>query len=147
MKGYACYSDEQPLTAGADCLMFQSPGEVSVFEDGVCTNCGRCVRVCPVDLEVNLLGRFSEFNFFDRCAELGVENCVECGLCAYVCPAGRPLVHLLAHAKYSLREAPPEQQTLEQAVACQTCGACSVRLFDVSPSIVNDVNPEDEDQK
>lgn len=147
MTGQACYSVEQPLKADTDCLVVQAPGAVFAFQQGACTNCGRCVRVCPVGLEVNLLGRFSEFDIFEKCAELGVENCIECGLCAYVCPASRPLVHLLVHAKHSLKEAPPERQTLEQAVACQACGACSLRLFDTSPSPETELKPGEKDQK
>ncbi len=104
MHGYACFSDEQPMTATSDSVLVQKPAEVHRFESTACMNCGRCSAVCPVNLEVNLLGRFSEYGIFDKCAELGAENCIECGLCVYVCPARRPLLHLLAHARFVVKE-------------------------------------------
>ncbi len=104
MHGYACFSDEQPMTATSDSILVQNPAEVHRFENTACINCGKCSAVCPEKLEVNLLGRFSEYDIFDKCAELGVENCIECGLCVYVCPAQRPLLHLLAHAKLVVKE-------------------------------------------
>jgi electron transport complex protein RnfC len=87
MNGYTCFSGEQPITSTTDSVHLQRSSQVFVFQNAACTNCGKCNTVCPVDLEVNLLGRFSEYAIFDKCLALGAENCVECGLCAFVCPA------------------------------------------------------------
>jgi electron transport complex protein RnfC len=115
-RGYAAYSDRQPVTRTTEAIRIQEPGEVFSFQNTQCINCGRCNFVCPVDLEANLLGRCSEYGLFERCLALGAENCVECGLCAYVCPAHRPLVQLISHAKSVIKTellaAPEEKETL-----------------------------------
>jgi electron transport complex protein RnfC len=99
LRGYACFSAEQPIAAWSDSVHLQGPEEVFRYDESPCTNCGQCNSICPIGLEVNMLGRFSEYGLFEKCRELAVDNCVECGLCAYVCPARRPLVQYLVHAK------------------------------------------------
>ena len=135
MGGYACFSDEQPLGSDTMSVSVQSPLDVTLFHDTACTNCGKCNTVCPVDLEVNLLGRFSQYNLFDKCRTFGAENCIECGLCAYVCPARRPLVHLIVHAKQVIKAQGPEDENADQDIPCETCeNPCMpLRLFEPAP--------------
>jgi electron transport complex protein RnfC len=135
MGGYACFSDEQPIGSDTMSVSVQSPSNVAFFRDTACTNCGKCNTVCPVDLEVNLLGRFSEYNVFDKCRTFGAENCIECGLCAYVCPARRPLVHLITHAKQVIEAQGPEDENADQGIPCETCeNSCMpLRLFEPAP--------------
>ena len=121
MGGYTCFSDEQPIGSDTMSVSIQSPSDVALFQDTACTNCGKCNTVCPVDLEVNLLGRFSEYNVFDKCRTFGAENCIECGLCAYVCPARRPLVHLITHAKQVIEAQGPVDESADQGIPCETC--------------------------
>ncbi|MBL7211737.1 MAG: hypothetical protein ISS61_05080 [Desulfobacteraceae bacterium] len=132
MRGYACFSDEQPITATTESVHVQEPSEVFFFQNTQCTNCGKCNAICPVDLEVNLLGRLSEYGIYDKCRGLGIENCVECGLCGYVCPASRPLVQFLTRAKQGLSEEAQEPAGMEEALECNACGpVCpAIRLFD-----------------
>jgi electron transport complex protein RnfC len=135
MGGYTCFSDEQPIGSNTMSVSVQSPSDVTFFQDTACTNCGKCNAVCPVDLEVNLLGRFSEYSVFDKCRIFGAENCIECGLCAYVCPARRPLVHLIAHAKQVIEAQGPEDENADKAIPCETCeNSCiPLRLFEPAP--------------
>lgn len=132
LNGYACFSDDQPITPESDSVMIQEPSEVYEYQEFSCINCGKCNAICPVDLEVNMLGRFSEFGIFDKCKKLGVENCIECGLCAYVCPAHRPTVQFLIHAKNVLETEPPADLSMKEALECNICGpSChAIRLFD-----------------
>jgi electron transport complex protein RnfC len=67
-----------------------------------CVNCGRCIDICPVDLQVQLIGRYAEFELFEPTAELGIDQCFECGLCAAVCTARRPLLQYIRLAKAGL---------------------------------------------
>jgi len=132
MLGYACFSDEQPVTSTTESIHIQEPTEIFFFQNTPCVNCGKCNGICPVDLEVNLLGRFSEYGIFEKCRNLGAENCIECGLCAYVCPAHRPLVQLISHAKYAIRTEAIEEVSMEEAMACDACGpVCpAIKLFE-----------------
>ncbi len=98
-KGDACYSIDIPITHDVDLLYVQDADDVFFNENNQCINCGTCVRVCPVDLDVNLLCRYSEFSIFEKCLEMDVKSCIECGLCAYYCPSGRSLVQFIRLAK------------------------------------------------
>lgn len=132
MRGYTCFSDEQPVTSNIDSIHIQEPKEIYLFENTACVNCGKCNAICPVDLEVNLLGRFSEYGIFEKCRDLGAENCIECGLCAYVCPAHRPLVQMISHAKHVIQNEAIEVMGMEEAMACDACGPIcpAIRLFE-----------------
>jgi electron transport complex protein RnfC len=135
MRGYTCFSDSQPITAATDSVHIQSPPDIFLFEDRACTNCGKCNAICPVNLEVNLLGRFSEYGIFDKCRELGAENCIDCGLCAYVCPARRPLLQLISRAKQVIGTTEIERLTAEDILAIEEREHPhpSIMLFETSP--------------
>lgn len=139
MRGVACPDPTRPITPDTRQLVLQAPAEVHHFQVVTCTNCGACDRVCPVDLEVSALGRFAEYDRFDRCADLAVERCVDCGLCAYVCPAHRPLAQYMMHAKQTLWRSPERRQAPMDTMGCNACGpSCpALRLFDL------DAGPED----
>ncbi len=100
-RGTACFNLERPVTEDMDSIYVQhsDKDEVVLDRNNPCMNCGKCVKVCPVDLDVNLVCRYSEFSIFEKCHEMGVEACIECGLCAYYCPSGRSLVQLIRLAK------------------------------------------------
>ena len=133
MRGYACFSDDQPVTATTESLHVQGPSGGFSFQDTQCTNCGKCNQACPVDLEVNFLGRFSEYGIYDKSRALGAENCIQCGLCAYVCPARRPLVQYITQAKQAIRSGLEEPVGMAEAMECDACGpSCpAIRLFDM----------------
>jgi electron transport complex protein RnfC len=136
MKGYTCFSGEQPITSTTESAYLQRASQIFYFQNATCTNCGKCNTVCPVDLEVNFLGRFSEYGIFDKCLTLGAENCVECGLCAYVCPARRPLVQFIVHAKRAIKnEASRRDVHTKEAVAGDTQAPIPppIRLFEALP--------------
>jgi electron transport complex protein RnfC len=135
MNGYTCFSGEQPITSTTDSIHLQRTSQVFVYQNTACTNCGKCNTVCPVDLEVNLLGRFSEYAIFDKCLALGAENCVECGLCAYVCPARRPLVQFIVHAKRAIKTEAIRGESMEEAMLSDIQGPLPppIKLFDTSP--------------
>ena len=119
MRGYACFSDEQPATAAIDSIHVQAPSEVFFYQSKACANCGKCNAICPVNLEVNLLGRFSEYGIFEKCKDLGAENCIDCGLCAYVCPACRPLLQLISHAIHVIQTMTIEPVSTEEMLAIE----------------------------
>jgi len=135
MRGYACFSDEQPVTAATDSIHVQAPTDVFFYQTNACANCGRCNAICPVNLEVNLLGRFSDYGIFEKCRDLGAENCIDCGLCAYVCPARRPLVQLISHARYVIQTTTMEHVSKEDILAIEEGEHPHpvIRLFETAP--------------
>jgi len=101
MRGYTCFDTRIPITDDVDSIYVQhfDLGEVVQNKNHQCMSCGKCVRVCPVHLDVNLICRYSEFSIFEKCHEMGVMVCIECGLCAYYCPSDRSLVQFIRLAK------------------------------------------------
>jgi electron transport complex protein RnfC len=101
LRGYTCFDANIPITDDVDSIYVQhsDANEVIHYWNNQCMNCGRCVRACPVNLDVNLIGRYSEFSLFEKCHEMDVMVCIECGLCAYHCPSGRSLVQFIRLAK------------------------------------------------
>lgn len=101
MKGVAQFSDQTPITYNNGIHLIA--GKVAPFDSiAPCINCGRCTRVCPVNIQVHLVNRMVEFGHLDSARELNPESCHECGLCAYVCPAERPVVQLLHFCNHDM---------------------------------------------
>jgi len=101
MMGFAQYSDQTPLTYNNGIHLIA--GDVSPFDAvAPCINCGRCARVCPVNIQVHLVNRMIEFGQLESARELHPEACYECGLCAGVCPAERPIVQLLHFCNHDM---------------------------------------------
>ena len=102
MRGTAVFSLDGAVDAGIDALTVIPAGAFSAWSPEPCINCGRCIDICPVNLQVPLISRYAEFEFFDRTVELDIDQCFECGLCASVCTARRPLLQYIRLAKSGL---------------------------------------------
>lgn len=114
MKGPASYTEEFPVTAETDAIMIQGADEVAEVLDSPCIGCGKCVGVCPFNLQINLLSRCAEFSHFEKCEELDIDFCIECGMCAYVCPSRRPLVQYVQFAKNEIMKLKAKEQEKEE---------------------------------
>lgn len=101
MMGFAQYSGKTPITYNNG--IFLIAGDVAPFDSSApCIFCGRCTRVCPVNIQVHLVNRMIEFGQIEATRELNPEACHECGLCAHVCPAQRPIVQLLHFCNHEM---------------------------------------------
>jgi electron transport complex protein RnfC len=101
MMGFAQYSDQAPLTYNNGIYLIAD--DVAPFDTiAPCINCGRCARVCPVNIQVHLVNRMIEFGQLESARALHPEACHECGLCAHVCPAERPIVQLLHFCNHDM---------------------------------------------
>ncbi|MFC2146533.1 4Fe-4S binding protein [Acidobacteriota bacterium] len=103
-RGYTNFNTDIPITEDMDSIYIQSLDETVHYHNNQCMNCGKCVKECPVNLDVNLICRYSEFSLFEQCREMGVDVCIECGLCAYYCPSGRSLVQFIRLAKSEIEK-------------------------------------------
>lgn len=101
MTGFAQYSQITPLTYNSGLFLI---AENAAPFDAIapCINCGRCARVCPVNIQVHLVNRMIEFGRLESAAALHPEACHECGLCAAVCPAERPIVQLFHFCNHEM---------------------------------------------
>ena len=122
MRGVAQFSLDGAVDAGVDALMLIPQEKVVPWSDEPCINCGSCLEICPVALQVHLICRYSEFALFERTEEFEIKQCIECGLCAAACIARRPLLQFIRLAKHQLRkesevEPPAAAEQNEQAGA------------------------------
>lgn len=114
MKGFAQYSLEGSVDSGVNALMLIPESSIVPWSEDPCINCGKCIEICPVNLQVQMICRYAEFELFESAEELEVDACIECGMCASVCTARRPLTQLIELAKNEIAKAnvvPSENET------------------------------------
>lgn len=64
-----------------------------------CIGCGRCIAVCPQDLDPMSIYRAIKRHRLSLLEGLQAEKCVGCGTCSYTCPSKLPLSTIIS--KYS----------------------------------------------
>ncbi|OEU51369.1 MAG: hypothetical protein BA861_06465 [Desulfobacterales bacterium S3730MH5] len=103
MRGVATYSEDLPLEPGTDGIVVQDEADSAQVTDYPCINCGECIRICPVNVPVNMLVRFLEARLYeDAAAMYDLHCCIECGLCSYVCVSRIPIFQYIKLGKYEL---------------------------------------------
>ena len=103
MTGSSVYSEDHPVQPDTDAIIVQDRDDIPVISDYPCTNCGDCIRVCPANIQINLLVRFLETGQYQEAADqYDLYSCIECGLCSYVCVSGMPIFQYIRSAKYEL---------------------------------------------
>ncbi len=117
MLGHAQYSLDGTVDSGINALMLIKENDIVEWSTEPCINCGRCIDACPVNLQIQLIGRYSEFSLFERTKDFDIDQCIDCGLCAAVCTARRPLLQLVDLAKEELKKAEGEEEDREERSA------------------------------
>ncbi|MBF0302496.1 MAG: 4Fe-4S dicluster domain-containing protein [Desulfamplus sp.] len=103
LRGVAAYTLYHPVTPDMDTLIVQDSSEIPMISDYPCINCGKCVRICPAKVPVNILVRYLEATLYQDAAEsYELFSCIECGLCSYVCSAKIPIFQYIRLGKYEL---------------------------------------------
>jgi len=103
MTGSAIYSEDFPVEPSTSAIIVQDKSDVSYVSDYPCINCGDCVRICPVDIPVNMLVRFLDAGFYEDAADLyDLYSCIDCGLCSFVCVSKIPIFQYIRLAKYEI---------------------------------------------
>ena len=114
MRGSAIYSDNVPVLSTTDCVIIQSASDIPGVSTNPCTNCGECVRICPAEMQVNVMVRYLENGLYEEARDLcDLLCCVECGLCSYVCPSKMPIFQYIKLGKYELSQIQTEEEQNE----------------------------------
>ena len=91
MMGIAVADLSTPITktAGAITILTkeQIGGAKFAKRQTACIRCGRCIEVCPENLNPTRIAHAVKNNFMDTAESYYLSACTECGCCSYVCPA------------------------------------------------------------
>ncbi len=99
MMGIAQYSLDVPSIKTTGGILVLPEKEAYIDDYSACIKCGKCLEVCPVNLQPLFISGYALKNNFEKAEEYDALDCVECGACSYICPAKRPLVHSIRVAK------------------------------------------------
>jgi electron transport complex protein RnfC len=67
-----------------------------------CIRCGRCLEVCPENLNPTRIAHAVKYNLLDVAESYYIGACIECGCCSYVCPANIELTGYIKTGKIFL---------------------------------------------
>ncbi|WP_416197682.1 MAG: electron transport complex subunit RsxC [Sporanaerobacter sp.] len=99
MMGICQYTDDVPVIKGTSGILILSEEQAKPQPISPCIRCGKCVEVCPVNLQPLYLSKYSLNRDYEKAEEFNALDCVECGSCSFICPAKRPLVESIRVAK------------------------------------------------
>lgn len=117
MTGRAVYSMEEPVMKTTGAVLAFAPKDAKQPAITHCIHCGKCLDICPNNLNVPDFGHALKLENKEEQIKLlessRVNLCIECGSCAFVCPANRPLTESIRTAKITLREYKAHKATLK----------------------------------
>ena len=68
-------------------------------EEKECIKCGRCVDVCPMELQPLEIYKYGQLGDAEKLLTLNVMDCFSCKCCEYICSSKIPLVSKINAAK------------------------------------------------
>lgn len=99
MMGLAQYKDGIPVIKGTSGILVLNEKEARIPDPQPCIRCGKCVDICPINLQPLFISQLSLKGMYDETQKFHVLDCIECGSCSFICPSKRPLLHSIRVAK------------------------------------------------
>lgn len=99
MMGFAQYATDIPVVKGSSGILCLNKEEATLKQPQNCIKCGKCVDICPANLQPVYLSAYSLKNDFEKTEEFRALDCIECGSCSFICPSKRPLLQSIRVAK------------------------------------------------
>ena len=87
------------------------------MENPTCIRCGKCITVCPMNLEPVFMYMYYSKGDFENMAKYHITDCFECGSCAFNCPARMPLTHAFKTAKLMFQAKQMKEKAKAEAEA------------------------------
>jgi len=104
MMGICATSFEAPTIKGTAGVLFFTEEEDKMVKEPTCIRCGKCIEVCPMNLEPVFMYMYYTKRDFENMEKYHVVDCFECGSCSYNCPARMPLTHAFKTAKIMFQQ-------------------------------------------
>ena len=99
MMGICATNFAAPTIKGTAGVLFFTEEEDRHVDNPTCIRCGKCIEVCPMNLEPVFMYMYYSKGDFANMEKYHINDCFECGSCAYNCPARMPLTHAFKTAK------------------------------------------------
>ena len=104
MMGTAQADLEAPVVKGTNAVLCLSQAQNDERERHICIRCGKCLSVCPMNLQPLYLYRYERAGDLAALEQLHIMDCIQCGCCAYTCPGKLPLVECFKAGKQAVKE-------------------------------------------
>ena len=102
MMGQSQASLDVPVLKATGGILVLSRDECKRQDILPCIRCGKCIDVCPVFLNPQLMGALARVDRYEEMVENNLADCMLCGCCSFVCPSNIPLSQLFAMSKIQL---------------------------------------------
>ena len=119
MMGICATSFEAPTIKGTAGVLFFTEDEDKNIEDPQCIRCGKCITVCPMNLEPVFMYMYYSKGDFANMEKYHVMDCFECGSCSFNCPARMPLTHAFKTAKLMFQAKAAKEKAEAEAKAAK----------------------------
>ena len=117
MMGICATSLEAPNIKGTAGVLFFTEEEDRHEDEPTCIRCGKCITVCPMNLEPVFMYMYYSKGDFENMAKYHITDCFECGSCAFNCPARMPLTHAFKTAKLMFQAKAMKEKAKAEAEA------------------------------
>ena len=91
MMGIAIADVKTPITKATNAVTVLTKEQIGSAKfarrQTPCIRCGRCLQVCPENLNPTRIAHAVKNNLLDVAERYYMSACIECGCCSYVCPA------------------------------------------------------------
>ena len=115
MMGICATSFDAPTVKGISGVLFFTEEEDRMVENPQCIRCGKCLTVCPMNLEPVFMYMYYSKGDYENLEKYHVMDCFECGSCSYNCPARMPLTHAFKTAKLMLQAKAAKEKAAAEA--------------------------------
>lgn len=99
MMGMAQFTIEIPAIKGTSGILVLDEIDSKIPDPSPCIRCGKCVDICPVNLQPLFISKLSLKKMYDEAEGYNPLSCIECGSCSFICPSKRPLLQSIRVAK------------------------------------------------